>query len=53
MINCTDTIILKRIINKEVTITPVIITNSSAYREVIVEDVETSGLNQTLFTVVK
>ena len=35
------------------TITPVIITNSSAYREVIVEDVENSGLNQTLFTVVK
>ncbi|MEH7004477.1 beta-glucoside-specific PTS transporter subunit IIABC [Priestia megaterium] len=35
------------------TITPVIITNSNAYREVIVEDVENSGLNQTLFTVVK
>ncbi|MFE0341173.1 beta-glucoside-specific PTS transporter subunit IIABC [Priestia megaterium] len=35
------------------TITPVIITNSSAYREVIVEDVENSGLDQTLFTVVK
>ncbi|UYP09837.1 beta-glucoside-specific PTS transporter subunit IIABC [Priestia megaterium] len=35
------------------TITPVIITNSSAYREVIVEDVANSGLNQTLFTVVK
>ncbi|MCM3542411.1 hypothetical protein [Priestia megaterium] len=35
------------------TITPVIITNSSAYREVIVEDIENSGLNQTLFTVVK
>lgn len=35
------------------TITPVIITNSSAYREIIVEDIENSGLNQTLFTVVK
>ncbi|MEH6882426.1 beta-glucoside-specific PTS transporter subunit IIABC [Priestia megaterium] len=35
------------------TITPVIITNSSAYREVIVEDVENSELDQTLFTVVK
>ncbi len=35
------------------TITPVIITNSSAYREVIIEDIENSGLNQTLFTVVK
>ncbi|MBU3573564.1 beta-glucoside-specific PTS transporter subunit IIABC [Priestia aryabhattai] len=35
------------------TITPVIITNSSAYREVIVEDIENSGLHQTLFTVVK
>ncbi|MGZ9816735.1 beta-glucoside-specific PTS transporter subunit IIABC [Peribacillus simplex] len=34
-------------------ITPVIITNTSAYREVIVENVEDSSLDQKLFTVVK
>ncbi|MGG0414242.1 beta-glucoside-specific PTS transporter subunit IIABC [Peribacillus simplex] len=34
-------------------ITPVIITNSSAYKEVIVENVEDSSLDQKLFTVVK
>ncbi|MFP3121598.1 beta-glucoside-specific PTS transporter subunit IIABC [Ectobacillus funiculus] len=35
------------------TITPVIITNSHAYKEVIVEDVKNSTLDQELFTVVK
>lgn len=34
-------------------ITPVIITNTSAYKEVIVENVEDSSLDQKLFTVVK
>lgn len=34
-------------------ITPVIITNSSAYKEVIVENVVDSSINQKLFTVVK
>ncbi|WP_129730857.1 beta-glucoside-specific PTS transporter subunit IIABC [Ectobacillus funiculus] len=35
------------------TITPIIITNSHAYKEVIVEDVKDSTLDQELFTVVK
>lgn len=35
------------------TITPIIITNSHAYKEIIVEDVAASTLDQELFTVVK
>lgn len=35
------------------TITPIIITNSHAYKEIIVEDVAASTLDQQLFTVVK
>ncbi|MEW4207512.1 hypothetical protein Q0O85_03045 [Priestia megaterium] len=47
--NYTESVYSTRVLR----ITPVIITNSSDYREVIVEDIKNSGLNQTLFTVVK
>ena len=35
------------------TITPVIVTNTFAYEEVIIEKVENCTFNQTLFTVIK
>ena len=35
------------------TITPVIVTNTSAYEEVIIEELENCTFNQRLFTVVK
>ncbi|MCI3987079.1 PTS glucose transporter subunit IIA, partial [Bacillus vallismortis] len=34
------------------TITPVIITNSHAYQEILIEDLEESTIDQKLFTVV-